>query len=287
MSKGKEMKRLSFIVLLGLLLLVGCEDRNGAEQPKWNSVECDPSLAWLEKFLPMPESEGPKKLTPALPDLVEEYYHMYQNSIFLRVTVPTANSIKFMYHTMYPCSYSVKGTVKPRDNKIVLGVNSRKPAGLIPPCICNTTISGSAKLPHLDYDTVQLGETKYLVNLYEGLDTLIMFHTDVPDEPITNFSVGGLVTDQYGKAIKSAQIILQNTTQLLLDTVYTNANGYYHGFYELDSPINLGDTLSVIALEPFYNFYDTTKLAFADMDYYSSAWSVDYSAEVNIQLKKK
>ena len=114
-----------------------------------------------------------------------------------------------------------------------------------------------------------------------------MFHAYGPDEPTTTLGVSGLVTDQNGRAIKSAQIILHNTTQQLLDTVYTNANGYYHGYYGLDSPINLGDTLSVIALEPFYNFYDTTKLAFADMDYYSSAWSIDYSAEVNIQLKKK
>ena len=131
MSKGKHMKRLTLFAILGLFLLVGCEDKNGVEQ-SFHSVECDPSLAWLEKFLPMPESEGPKKLTPALPDLVEEYYHMYQNSIFLRVTVPTANSIEFMYHTMYPCSYSVKGTVKPRDNKIVLGVNSRRTSRTYP-----------------------------------------------------------------------------------------------------------------------------------------------------------
>ena len=128
------MKRLLFIVLLGLFLFVSCEDKNGVEQ-SFHSVECNPSLAWLEKFLPMPESEGPKKLTSAYPDLEGEYYYMYENSIFLRVTVPTADSLKFMYHTMYPCAYSVKGTVKSRDNKIILGINSRKPAGIIPPCI--------------------------------------------------------------------------------------------------------------------------------------------------------
>ena len=153
------MKQLPIIVLLGLLLFASCEDKNGVEQ-SFHSVECDPSLAWLEKFLPMPEVEsgGQKKLTSPASDPVGEYHGAYQTSIFLRVTVPTANSIEFMYHTMYPCSYSVKGTVKSYDNKIVLDVKSRKPAGIIPPCICNTTISGSAKLPHIDYDTVQLGK---------------------------------------------------------------------------------------------------------------------------------
>ena len=281
------MKRLSFMVLLGLLLLVGCEDRNGAEQPKWNSVECDPSLAWLEKFLPMPESEGPKKLTSALPDLVEEYYHMYQNSIFLRVTVPTANSIKFMYHTMYPCSYSVKGTVKPRDNKIVLGVNSRKPAGLIPPCICNTTISGSAKLPHIDYDTVQLGETKYHMPLYEGLDTLIMIQTNiqVPEEPETSLLVDGLVLDEYDKKMQKVPVIIENQEGIISDTVYTNNNGYFYGYYQVD--LLESDTLSVIAQDPFYGYYDTTKIAVPDMDLEYDAWTVQYHTSLNIQLGKK
>ena len=285
MSKGKEMKRLSFIVLLGLLLLVGCEDRNGAEQPKWNSVECDPSLAWLEKFLPMPESEGPKKLTPALPDLVEEYYHMYQNSIFLRVTVPTANSIEFMYHTMYPCSYSVKGTVKSHDNKIVLDVKSRKPAGIIPPCICNTTISGSAKLPHIDYDTVQLGETKYYMPLYEGLDTLIMIRSNVPEQPETSLLVEGLVLDEYDKKMNKVPVIIENLEGTISDTVYTNNNGYFYGYYQVD--LLESDTLSVIALDPYYNYYDTTKLAFADMYIDYDAWNMYYQADVKIQLGKQ
>ena len=281
------MKRLSLIALLGLLLFVSCEHKNGGEEPTWNSVECDPSLAWLEKFFPMPESEGPKKLTPALPDLVEEYYHMYQNSIFLRVTVPTANSIKFMYHTMYPCSYSVKGTVKPRDNKIVLGVNSRKPAGLIPPCICNTTISGSAKLPHIDYDTVQLGETKYYMPLYEGLDTLIMIQTNiqVPEEPETSLLVDGLVLDEYDKKMNKVPVIIENLEGTISDTVYTNNNGYFYGYYQVD--LLESDTLSVIAQDPFYGYYDTTKIAVPDMDLEYDAWTVQYHTSLNIQLGKK
>ena len=281
------MKRLSLIALLGLLLFVSCEYKNGGEEPTWNSVECDPSLAWLEKFFPMPESEGPKKLTPALPDLVEEYYHMYQNSIFLRVTVPTANSIKFMYHTMYPCSYSVKGTVKPRDNKIVLGVNSRKPAGLIPPCICNTTISGSAKLPHIDYDTVQLGETKYYMPLYEGLDTLIMIQTNiqVPEEPETSLLVDGLVLDEYDKKMNKVPVIIENQEGTISDTVYTNNNGYFYGYYQVD--LLESDTLSVIAQDPFYGYYDTTKIAVPDMDLEYDAWTVQYHTSLNIQLGKK
>ena len=285
------MKRISFYILC-LLVFVNCDQNTGElNDGKWQSIDCDPPLDWLEDYIAKPYAVNQPQQMPAMvppaPGNDYGYYNAYQYSQFLCISVTAEDCIRFMHHTAYPCSYSVRGWVESKDNKLVVREKLRKPVGLIPPCICNATIASSIKVSHLNYDTIQLGETKYLVNLYEGLDTLIMFHTDVPDEPITNFSVSGLVTDQYGKAIKSAQIILQNTTQLLLDTVYTNTNGYYHGFYELDSPINLGDTLSVIALEPFYNFYDTTKLAFADMDYYSSAWSIDYSAEVNIQLKKK
>ena len=281
------MKRLSFIVLLGLLLLVGCEHRNGGEEPTWNSVECDPSIAWLEKFLPMPEVEsgGQKKLTSPASDPIEEYYGAYQTSIFLRVIVPTANSIEFMYHTMFPCSYSVKGTVKSHDNKIVLDVKSRKPAGIIPPCICNTTISGSAKLPHIDYDTVQLGETKYYMPLYEGLDTLIMIRSNVPEQPETSLLVEGLVLDEYDKKMNKVPVIIENLEGTISDTVYTNNNGYFYGYYQVD--LLESDTLSVIALDPYYNYYDTTKLAFADMYIDYDAWNMYYQADVKIQLGKQ
>ena len=281
------MKRLSFIVLLGLLLLVGCEHRNGGEEPTWNSVECDPSIAWLEKFLPMPEVEsgGQKKLTSPASDPIEEYYGAYQTSIFLRVIVPTANSIEFMYHTMFPCSYSVKGTVKSHDNKIVLDVKSRKPAGIIPPCICNTTISGSSKLPHIDYDTVQLGETKYYMPLYEGLDTLIMIRSNVPEQPETSLLVEGLVLDEYDKKMNKVPVIIENLEGTISDTVYTNNNGYFYGYYQVD--LLESDTLSVIALDPYYNYYDTTKLAFADMYIDYDAWNMYYQADVKIQLGKQ
>ena len=286
-KKVTDMKRLSFIVLLGLLLLVGCEHRNGGEEPTWNSVECDPSIAWLEKFLPMPEVEsgGQKKLTSPASDPIEEYYGAYQTSIFLRVIVPTANSIEFMYHTMFPCSYSVKGTVKSHDNKIVLDVKSRKPAGIIPPCICNTTISGSSKLPHIDYDTVQLGETKYYMPLYEGLDTLIMIRSNVPEQPETSLLVEGLVLDEYDKKMNKVPVIIENLEGTISDTVYTNNNGYFYGYYQVD--LLESDTLSVIALDPYYNYYDTTKLAFADMYIDYDAWNMYYQADVKIQLGKQ
>lgn len=281
------MKRLSFIVLLGLLLLVGCEHRNGGEEPTWNSVECDPSLAWLEKFLPMPEVEsgGQKKLTPPASDPIEEYYGAYQTSIFLRVTVPTANSIEFMYHTMFPCSYSVKGTVKSHDNKIVLDVKSRKPAGIIPPCICNTTISGSSKLPHIDYDTVQLGETKYYMPLYEGLDTLIMIRSNVPEQPETALILEGKVVNENDRGLPDVKVILENQAGTLSKTIYTSESGYF--FEHLTFDISESDTLSVIALDPYYNYYDTTKVAFADMYIDYDAWTIHYLTDVKIQLGKQ
>lgn len=286
MSKGKHMKRSTLFAILGLFLLVGCEDKNGVEQ-SFHSVECDPSLAWLEKFLPIPDvgPGDPKKLTPPAPDPVGEYYGAYQTSIFLRVIVPTANSIEFMYHTMFPCSYSVKGTVKSHDNKIVLDVKSRKPAGIIPPCICNTTISGSAKLPHIDYDTVQLGETKYYMPLYEGLDTLIMIRSNVPEQPETSLLVEGLVLDEYDKKMNKVPVIIENQEGTISDTVYTNNNGYFYGYYQVD--LLESDTLSVIALDPYYNYYDTTKLAFADMYIDYDAWNMYYQADVKIQLGKQ
>ena len=287
MSKVESlMKRLSLIALLGLLLFVGCEPNNG-EEPKWESVECEPSLTWLEKFLPMPDvgTGGPKKLVPPQPDPVEEYYDAYQYSRFLRVTVPTADSIKFMHHTEYPCAYSVKGHVDVLENKIVLWEETKKPAGVIPPCICNTTISSSARLPHLNYDTIQLGETKYYMPLYEGLDTLIMIYTDVPEQPETALILEGKVINQNDHGLPDVEVIFENQAGTLLKTIYTGENGYFSEHLTFD--ISESDTLSVIALDPYYNYYDTTKVAFADMDIYYDAWNLHYHTYVEIQLGKQ
>jgi hypothetical protein len=280
------MKRVSLFALICVILFASCENRNGGEQT-FQSIDCDPSLAWLEKFLPMPEVEsgGQKKLTPPASDPIEEYYGAYQTSIFLRVTVPTANSIEFMYHTMYPCSYSVKGTVKSHDNKIVFDVKSRKPAGIIPPCICNTTISGSAKLPHLDYDTIELEGLSLPIHLYEGLDTLIMIYTDVPAEPVTMLLLEGKVVNHNDHGLPDVEVILENQAGTLLKTIYTGENGYFSEHLTFD--ISESDTLSVIALDPYYNYYDTTKLAFADMYIDYDAWNMYYQADVKIQLGKQ
>ena len=285
--KSSVMKRLSLIALLGLLLLVSCEDKNGGKEPTFQSVECEPSLTWLEKFLPMPDvgTGGPKKLVPPQPDPVEEYYDAYQYSRFLRVTVPTADSIKFMHHTEYPCAYSVKGHVDVLENKIVLWEETKKPAGVIPPCICNTTISSSARLPHLNYDTIQLGETKYYMPLYEGLDTLIMIYTDVPEEPENMLTLQGKVVNENDHGLPDVKVILENKTGSLSKTIYTSESGYFYEDFTFD--ISESDTLSVIALHPYYNYYDTTKVAFADMYIFYDPWTIYYHTDVKIQLDKK
>lgn len=281
------MKKINLLVVfLSFFLFVGCEPNNG-EEPKWESVECEPSLTWLEKFLPMPDvgTGGPKKLVPPQPDPVEEYYDAYQYSRFLRVTVPTADSIKFMHHTEYPCAYSVKGHVDVLENKIVLWEETKKPEGVIPPCICNTTISSSARLPHLNYDTIEIGELKFFVQLYEGLDTLIMIYTDVPEEPETMLLLEGKVVNENDHGLPDVKVILENQTGTLSKTIFTGESGYF--FEHLTFDISESDTLSVIALDPYYNYYDTTKLAFADMYINYDAWNMYYQADVKIQLGKK
>lgn len=283
------MKRLSLIALLGLLLFVGCEPNNG-EEPKWESVECEPSLTWLEKFLPMPDvgTGGPKKLVPPQPDPVEEYYDAYQYSHFLRVTVPDANTLKFMHHTEFPCAYSVKGHVDLQNNKIVLQEEMIKPVTIdpIPPCLCGATISSSATVSHLDYDTIELEGLSLPIHLYEGLDTLIMIYTDVPEQPETALILEGKVVNQNDHGLPDVEVILENQAGTLLKTIYTGENGYFSEHLTFD--ISESDTLSVIALHPYYNYYDTTKVAFTDMyiDYYDP-WTVYYYTDVKIQLGKQ
>jgi hypothetical protein len=179
----------------------------------------------------------------------------------------------------------VKGTVKSHDNKIVLDVKSRKPAGIIPPCICNTTISGSSKLPHIDYDTVQLGETKYYMPLYEGLDTLIMIRSNVPEQPETALILEGKVVNENDRGLPDVKVILENQAGTLSKTIYTSESGYF--FEHLTFDISESDTLSVIALDPYYNYYDTTKVAFADMYIDYDAWTIHYHTDVKIQLGKQ
>ena len=282
------MKQLPIIVLLGLLLFVSCEHKNGGEQ-KFESIKCHPSLSWLEKFLPMPDvgPGGPKKLTPPPPDSVGEYYDAYQYSHFLRVTVPDANTLKFMHHTEFPCAYSVKGHVDLQNNKIVLREELIKPVTIdpIPPCLCGATISSSATVSHLDYDTIELEGLSLPIHLYEGLDTLIMIYTDVPEEPETMLWLEGKVVNENDHGLPDVEVILENQMGTLSKTIYTSESGYF--FEHLTFDISESDTLSVIALDPYYNYYDTTKVAFADMDIDYDAWTIHYHTNVKIQLGKK
>ncbi len=285
------MKRLSFIAILGLLLFVSCEHKTGGEQ-KFESIKCHPSLSWLEKFLPMPDvgPGGPKKLTPPPPDPVREYYDAYQYSRFLRISVPTTDSISFMHHTEHPCDYAVKGHVEVQDDKIVLWEETIRPDlsnsdDVVLPCLCGTTISSSARLPHLNYDTIEIGELKFFVQLYEGLDTLIMIYTDVPEEPETMLLLYGKVVNQNDHGLPDVEVILENQAGTLLKTIYTGENGYFSEHLTFD--ISESDTLSVIALDPYYNYYDTTKVAFADMDINYDAWTIHYLTDVKIQLGKQ
>ncbi len=282
------MKRLSFIAILGLLLFVSCEHKNGGEQ-KFESIKCHPSLSWLEKFLPMPDvgPGGSKKLTPPAPDPVREYYDAYQYSHFLRVTVPDANTLKFMHHTEFPCAYSVKGHVDLQNNKIVLREEMIKPVTIepIPPCLCGATISSSATVSHLDYDTIELERLSLPIHLYEGLDTLIMIYTDVPAEPVTMLLLEGKVVNQNDHGLPDVKVILENQAGTLLKTIYTGENGYFSEHLTFD--ISESDTLSVIALDSYYNYYDTTKVAFADMYIDYDAWNIHYHTDVKIQLGKQ
>ena len=282
------MKRVSLFALICVILFACCENRNGGEQ-KFESIKCHPSLSWLEKFLPMPDVThgGPKKLVPPAPDPIEEYYDAYQYSHFLRVTIPDANTLKFMHHTQLPCAYSVKGHVDLQNNKIVLREELIKPVTIdpIPPCLCGATISSSATVSHLDYDTIELEGLSLPIHLYEGLDTLVMIYTDVPAEPVTMLLLYGKVVNQNDHGLPDVEVILENQTGTLLKTIYTGENGYFSEHLTFD--ISESDTLSVIALDPYYNYYDTTKVAFADMYIDYDVWNMYYQADVKIQLGKK
>jgi hypothetical protein len=287
LKKIKDMKRLP-IVIIALLLFASCENRNGGEQT-FQSVECDPLLDWLEQFIPMPVSVlGDARNLPAQ-DPAPMYYEAYQYSDFLRITVPTEDTLQFMHHFSVPCAYSVQGCVVLRDNVIELSEKIRKPIGIIMPCICGTTITTRVYAPHLNYTSIFLPEYEltFPLHLYEGLDTLIMIYTDVPEEPTVYLTVSGLLLDSYGRNLREAQVVLQDQSSTILDTLYTNRDGYFHNNFIAIDKVQASDTLSVIVLEPFHNYYDTTKIAFVDMHVEYNPWYIHYYASIEKQLKKK
>ena len=279
------MKRLP-IVIITLLLFVSCETRNGGEQT-FQSVECDPLLDWLEQFIPMPVSVlGDVRNLPAQ-DPAPMYYEAYQYSDFLRITVPTEDTLQFMHHFEVPCAYSVKGCVVLRNGVIELSEKTRKPLGIIQPCICGTTITTTVHTSHLDYNSILLPEydLTFPLHLYEGLDTLIMIYTNVPEEPTVYLTVSGLLLDSYGHSLRDAQVVLQDQSSTVLDTLYTNRDGYFHSNFIAIDKVQASDTLSVIVLEPFHNYYDTTKIAFVDMHVEYNPWYIHYYASIEKQLK--
>ena len=282
------MKRVSLFALICVILFASCENRNGGEQT-FQSVECDPLLDWLEQFIPMPVSVlGDARNLPAQ-DPAPMYYEAYQYSDFLRITVPTEDTLQFMHHFSVPCAYSVQGCVVLRDNVIELSEKIRKPIGIIMPCICGTTSTTRVYAPHLNYTSIFLPEYEltFPLHLYEGLDTLIMIYTDVPEEPTVYLTVSGLLLDSYGRNLREAQVVLQDQSSTILDTLYTNRDGYFHNNFIAIDKVQASDTLSVIVLEPFHNYYDTTKIAFVDMHVEYNPWYIHYYASVEKQLKKK
>lgn len=283
------MKRLP-IVIIALLLFVSCETRNGGEQT-FQSVECDPPLDWLEQFIPMPDivQGGARKMPPPQDPAPTPYYDAYQYSDFLRITVPSADSIQLMHHFAVSCAYSVKGCVVLRDGVIELSEKTRKPLGIIQPCICGTTITTAVHTSHLDYNSILLPEydLTFPLHLYEGLDTLIMIYTNVPEEPTVYLTVSGLLLDSYGHSLRDAQVVLQDQSSTVLDTLYTNRDGHFYNSFIAIDEVQASDTLSVIVLEPFYNYYDTTKIAFVDMHVEYNPWYIHYYASIEKQLKKK
>ena len=279
------MKRLPIVIII-LMLFVSCETRNGGEQT-FQSVECDPLLDWLEQFIPMPVSVlGDVRNLPAQ-DPAPMYYEAYQYSDFLRITVPTEDTLQFMHHFEVPCAYSVKGCVVLRDGVIELSEKTRKPLGIIQPCICGTTITTTVHTSHLDYNSILLPEydLTFPLHLYEGLDTLIMIYTNVPEEPTVYLTVSGLLLDSYGHSLRDAQVVLQDQSSTVLDTLYTNRDGYFHSNFIAIDKVQASDTLSVIVLEPFHNYYDTTKIAFVDMHVEYNPWYIHYYASIEKQLK--
>ncbi len=265
------MKRLSLLALLALFLLNSCEQKNGETVPQqWQSIECNPFLVWLGEFFPQasgPQQLPPQKNDPPHPDIA--YFDRYQESDFLRITVSANNQLDILHHSIYPCAYRVKPHVEFKDNKIVWWESTTKPAGINPSCICGANIEGSVTLPHLDFNEFWIYEKAYPIHFYEGLDTLIMIHTDIPFEPTVYLYVSGWVRNQDKQPLPSSQVILQNKTGEVADTIYTNENGWYSKTCELYScpDDTLTITVNPTGLSFLYDSTQTVQIAFADMVY--------------------
>ena len=283
------MKKILIACIYSLIAFgwMGCEPVNGGEtngaETNWQAVECNPPLAWLMDFIPMPHNLPPRQMDP--PDPAIGFFDRYQESDFLRITVSASDTIEFLHHTLYPCAYSIKGHVELVDNTIILSESTRKPEGVIPACICGANITSSIQVAHLEYDIIQLNDLQFPIHLYEGLDTLIMIRTDIPLEPQIALDAGGFVRDSEHKGIPNHRVVLQNLTGEISDTLYTNEYGGYGEYYDLVSCEN--DTLTITAFSPYDNSPTVIKTAFADMDQYEEAyWMTYYTVREDIKFKK-
>jgi hypothetical protein len=238
-------------------------------------VKCNPSLIWLREFFPyndvpqgMPQKASSIQHDSPHPDIA--FFARYENADFLRITVSAGNHIDFLHHSIYPCSARINQQVVLMDKQIILWETEHQPA-TTSSCTCDANITSSISVPHLDYHTLVLSDydMELPIYLYEGMDTLIMIHTDIPFAPTKILSVGGYVRDDKRNYYSSVPVVLSNTTGEIADTVYTNEGGRYDANYEF-----LGcedDTLTITVTIPEISFlYDTCKtvhIAFSDMAY--------------------
>jgi hypothetical protein len=276
------MKRISFF-LLGLLALVSCDPNNGDPgTEKWQSINCNPYMLWLQDFYPFPESPEmmPSSQRTVPPHPYIEFFERYQNADLLRITVVAGNQVEILHHAVYPCSYRIEQHVELTDSKIVLWETERKPPFIVKPCICGADITSSISVAHLDYHTLVLSDydMEFPIHLYEGMDTLIIIRTDIPFEPMINVDVSGAVRDDKSNNLESVQMTIHNKSGEIADTVYTDKHGMYSARYAIKGCED--DTLTITAtardLGLFYDTCKTVHIAFADMAYDTGGYDYNY-----------
>lgn len=176
------------VLLASCFLFTACEPMLVSSE----SSDCNPSLTWLQHFIPMPDSllpsfHSPKKISmtsppPSETEIAQEeakrkYYDQYQDCEFVYLNGSTyVNQLYITHHTHFNCAAKViVDAIYNQDEGILQYIEEETfPDGVEANCTCSKSIRATVNIPLGDCRAIIVAGDTICINVVERIDTLII-----------------------------------------------------------------------------------------------------------------
>lgn len=157
--------------------------------------DCNPSLSWLEHFIPMPDSllpaKNPMRIISMEPPMTEEerqyeeaveeakrlFYDRYQYDELLWLKGSTStNQLDIWHHTYFNCAAKVVVSASYNEEEGMLQFIEEEqfPDGAEANCICYKTTYATVNIPLSNCHRIVIGHDTIHIDVTDRVDTLIV-----------------------------------------------------------------------------------------------------------------